>query len=205
MKNLYNLWHRFWNWLLGRKSETTYSSTPSSVQPTQSSPISPYAPPISSLSLETAPTPPLVHEPQLDLASHDEPQYELWPSLMTPREREFYKLLLEAVGDRYQIFSKVRLGDILKLSNEPRDRKFHSNQLQCKHFDFLLCEKDWYKPVLAIELDDNSHKRPDHRARDEFKDRVCQQAHLKLWRPPIQRSYARNYIHQEIQRRISQS
>ena len=97
----------------------------------------------------------------------------------------------------------MRLGDIFKLSNEPENRKFHNNQIQCKHFDFLLCENVTYKPLLAIELDDSSHKRLRSQSSDEFKNRISHQAQLKLWRPPIQRTYASRYIQQELERLLS--
>lgn len=204
MTGLRNLWRRFWHWLLGHKTITTDNST-SVYSPAQSATPTHYdlppSPPATTIpSINPSPTP--IYEPELAMKGTDAPRYELWPSVLTPREREFFKLLLDVVGDRYQIFAKVRLGDIFKLGNEPQNRKYHSNQLQCKHFDFLLCEKDWYKPVLVIELDDNSHKRPDHQTRDEFKDQLCRQANLKLWRPVVQRTYTKNYIREEIQQRL---
>ena len=150
MAGLRNLWHRFWNWLLGRKPPTTdvYPSSSQFVQPPQPSSFNQDTSPTSSTPPTVRPISSPVYEPQFDIASTDEPRYELWPSVLTPREREFFKLLLDVVGDRYQIFVKVRLGDIFKLGNEPQNRKFHSNQIQCKHFDFLLCEKDWFRYQL---------------------------------------------------------
>ena len=146
--------------------------------------------------------PTAITEPELGIASADPPRYQQWPSLLTYRERVLFRALVEDVGNQYQIFAKVRLGDIFKLANEPENRKFHSNQLHCKHFDFLLCDKDSYRPFLAIELDDSSHEKYGHRERDEFKERACMETGLKLWRLPLQQTYARGYVGGQVRNRI---
>lgn len=38
--------------------------------------------------------------------------------------------------------------------------------------NFVLCDKENIEPLIAIELDDSSHGRPDRMARDIFIDRV---------------------------------
>src|ERR1041385_5050335 len=70
------------------------------------------------------------------------PEYRKTDSLMTFQERKFFRtVLLSELGSQYSIFSKVRLDDIIWLANEPTDKKYHSNQIQCKHIDFVLCNK----------------------------------------------------------------
>ncbi|MEP7199644.1 MAG: DUF2726 domain-containing protein [Chloroflexota bacterium] len=153
---------------------------------------------------ETAPTPPKITEPEFELASSEPPKYKQWDSVFTYRERVFFKALLEDVGDQFQIFAKVRMGDIFKLANEPENRKFHNNQLQCKHLDFLVCDKGSYKSLLAIELDDSSHDKYDNRDRDEFKERVCKEAGLKLWRLRVQQTYPNGYIGEQVRSAIQE-
>ena len=154
--------------------------------------------PESATKAEAPPVSPTIAEPELGLAAGVPPQYRQRESLFTYRERVFFKALLEDVGDQYQVFAKVRLGDILWLFNEPENRKFHNNQLQCKHFDFVVCDKDSYKPLLAIELDDSSHDKYDHHARDEFKERVCKETRLKLLREQVQKTYPKGYVGERV-------
>lgn len=142
-------------------------------------------------------------EPQLELGTYLDPEYRKRDSLFTYQERVFFRALLEALGGQYSIFAKVRMGDVLFLRNEPENRKYHNNQLQCKHFDFVLCEKGTYQPILVIELDDSSHTKFDNRARDEFKDKVCAQTGLKLWRLRIQREYQKGYIAENVKQHLA--
>ena len=168
---------RFVNWLAGR-GESIVPTAPAKIE---------------------TPTPPAaIREPELELAAAVLPEYRRSKSLFTFREREFFKALLEDVGSQYAVFAKVRLGDIIWLANEPENRKYHINQLLCKHFDFLLCEKGTYKPLLVIELDDSSHDKYEHHERDEFKDKVCEDIGLKLWRPRVQQDYPKDFIAAQV-------
>lgn len=205
IRRLRTLWQRFWRWLTGQPSPSPDAAVPP-LPPASTTPSTPSGQGLVGPTgdMPTArPLTPAMSEPQLELIGADEPRYELWPSLLTPREREFFTLLVEVVGNRYQLFVKVRLGDVFRLGNEPANRKYHNNQIQCKHFDFLLCDKTLCKPLLAIELDDFSHRHPGPQARDAFKDQICQQARLPLWRPLVQRAYSKAYIQQELDKRLS--
>jgi hypothetical protein len=130
------------------------------------------------------------------------PKYRKTNSLMTFQERKFYRLVLKELSSEYAIFSKVRLGDVVWLANEPTDKKYHSNQIQCKHIDFILCDKMTLEPVLALELDDSSHAHYDRQASDEVKNRVCEQAGLPLMRVKVQYTYPVQAIEEEILTKI---
>ncbi len=171
------LWTRFRGWPAGR-GESIVPTAPTKTE---------------------TPTPPAaIREPELELAAAVLPEYRRSKSLFTFREREFFQSLLEDVGSQYAVFAKVRLGDIIWLANEPENRKYHINQLLCKHFDFLLCEKGTYKPLLVIELDDSSHDKYEHHERDEFKSKVCEDIGLKLWRLPVQQNYRKGFIAEQV-------
>ncbi len=131
------------------------------------------------------------------------PEYHKMNSLMTFQERKFYRTVLaKELGSRYFIFSKVRLGDLIWIANEPTDKKRYSNQIQCKHIDFVLCSKSSLEPVLALELDDSSHERYDRRESDEIKDHVCAEANLPLLRVKVAGEYDSVLIAQEICNKI---
>ncbi len=157
-------------------------------------PGTPPAPP----KTESSTARPGLGEPELGLASMEPPQYRRRQSLFTYREREFYRVLMNEVGGEYQVFAKVRLGDFLYVANEPADKRYHLNQIQCKHVDFLLCDKVKQQPLLAIELDDSSHAKYDHRESDKFKSRVFTEVGLKLLRVKVQQTYPKGEIKNQI-------
>jgi very-short-patch-repair endonuclease len=124
--------------------------------------------------------------------------YELNTDLFTKAERILYHHLRQAVGLDYQLFGKVRLGDLLEIKREAGSRQGHRNRIDRKHVDFLLCDPATLRPLLAIELDDASHQRPDRRERDEFLERALAAAELPLLRLGIRPGYDE----EELRRRI---
>ena len=166
---------------------------------------------VSTTSLTSIPTsetkpiiaPPInVAEQELGLESTEPPQYRKQKFLFTYQERRFYERLLEEMGNEYQVFAKVRMADVVWLANEPVNRKYHNNQIQCKHFDFVLCDKTFLKPTLVIELDDSSHDRLNRQESDEFKQQVCEMVGLPLVRVKVQRSYSSEEIDQRVRSKI---
>lgn len=105
-------------------------------------------------------------------------------------EYRFFNHLIEAVGDDYLVFSKVRIADVLtpddRLSSKAWWRAFTA--ISSKHLDFVLCRRD-ASIVCAIELDDRSHDKPERLDRDAFVDAACTQAGLPLVRFAVRRKY----------------
>jgi hypothetical protein len=131
------------------------------------------------------------------------PEYRKTYSLMTFQERKFYRtVLLKELGSHYLIFSKVRLGDLIWIANEPTEKKRYSNQIQCKHIDFVLCDKSTLEPVLVIELDDSSHDQYDRRESDQIKNHVCAEANLPLLRIKVVYTYDSAMNAEDIRSRI---
>jgi hypothetical protein len=117
------------------------------------------------------------------------PKYGLRDSLLTPGEKPFYAVLREAVGPRFAIMVKVRLEDVLivpKMERGDEDaRSKHWSArgfVKSRHLDFLLCDPATLRPVLAIELDDESHQSQQARHGDDVKNKALQSAGLPLLR-----------------------
>ena len=115
--------------------------------------------------------------------------YEKKSSVMSRNEQEFYRALLRAAGNEYDVFGMVRMADLLSVRSGVAKRQSWQNRINCKHIDFVLCEMSTQEPVLAIEVDDRSHERRDRRDRDYFVDRAFDAAGLPLLRIQATRSY----------------
>lgn len=110
--------------------------------------------------------------------------------LLSPAERDFYQALCQALENRYLIFTKVRLLDLLWLPQNLPNRQTHMNRVQAKHVDFVLCHPQTVAPALVIELDDASHRLPERQERDIFLNEVLQAAGIPLLRVPVRKSFS---------------
>lgn len=119
--------------------------------------------------------------------------YRVRDDFLSPAERHFFLALVEAVGSNAIVCPKVRLGDILFSTDRTQFWK-HTNRVNQKHVDFLLCSRAEIKPLVAIELDDQTHQREKVKARDRFKDAAFLAAGLPLVRITTRRSYEREKI-----------
>ena len=109
-------------------------------------------------------------------------EYRKKDCIMTEAEHKCFNALEQAVGDRYYIFPQVHLPSIL--DHKIKGQKwvsafFHISQ---KSVDFVLCDKEKMSPILAIELDDWSHNRPDRQERDREVEQIFKDAHMPILR-----------------------
>lgn len=111
--------------------------------------------------------------------------------VLSRAELSFYHVLRTAVGSDVALFTKVNLGDLFGVkTKDASERQRYRNKIDRKHVDFLLCDPNQMRPLVAIELDDKSHQRKDRQARDAFVDEVFQVAGLPLVRVPAQKGYS---------------
>lgn len=119
-------------------------------------------------------------------------QYRRHPYLLSKAERSFYGVLVQAAGDDYLVFAKVRIADALTPAKGMgrSSRQSALNAISSKHFDFLLCDPSDCSIQLAVELDDASHGAERSRKRDRLVNEACESAGLPLLRVKAARSYA---------------
>ena len=113
--------------------------------------------------------------------------YRLRDDFLSPAETSFYQVLKTMVGERLVIFPQVSLAGIFFTFGD--ERQTYQNKIDRKIVDFLLCDAKTLKPILAIELDDASHHRPDRQERDVFVEKVFETAKLPLARVPVRATY----------------
>lgn len=110
-------------------------------------------------------------------------KYHIKQYFFSYAEKEFYtnlkKVLYNNYWFKYEVYPKVRLADIF----EPEKWDKWYKKLRMRHVDFLIVDKDQaFKPMLAIELDWNSHKQYRQSKSDKFKNEVFEDSPLKLIR-----------------------
>ena len=108
--------------------------------------------------------------------------FALRPSLLTPTEITFYHSLQAATS--YHIAPQVRLADLLTLDPDSPTRQASLNRVQSKSIDFVLCDSNTMQPLLAIELDDKTHRQDHRKRRDDFVNRLFHYVGLPILRFP---------------------
>ena len=109
-------------------------------------------------------------------------KYKKQQFFMTRAEHEFFDALMTAVGDKYLIFAQVHLPTLIDNKVVGQNWRAALAHIDRKSVDFVLCDKQYISPKLAIELDDRSHERPDRIDRDSEVERMLNDAGLPLLR-----------------------
>lgn len=123
--------------------------------------------------------------------------YRKADSLATKGELAFYSVLQAAVDDKVLICPKVRLLDVIS-AHRTENWQSYNNRLMQKHIDFVLCESQTLRPLLAIELDDRTHQRKDRQERDEFINQVYQAAQLPVLHVKAEAHYETAALRREL-------
>jgi hypothetical protein len=115
--------------------------------------------------------------------------YRRAEEFLSPAERTFYGALRNALGDRYCIFAKVRLADLVEVWADTPQPQTHLGKIAGQRLDFVLCDPRRLTPVLAIELEHSLPAPPERAQPDGFVDSVLEVAGLPLLRVPARGSY----------------
>ncbi len=79
--------------------------------------------------------------------------------------------------------SKVRCIDVLKPDGGSHHEDYSlQGRIQLMHFDYVLVDANSFRPLLAIELQDSSHKTSHAKSRDAKKKAACDVANFPLIR-----------------------
>jgi len=109
----------------------------------------------------------------------DRDAYTVGSSLLSEAERTFLQTLDQAVPPNTRVFVQVALAAIISprkgSSTWQRDR----NRIAQKVVDFVVCDQ-WAKPLVAVELDDASHKKTKRADRDELLDSILSNVGLRV-------------------------
>lgn len=126
--------------------------------------------------------------------------YRLRGPLLSRGELFFFLTLRRAVAGGYIITFKVRLADLVTCDVADWDAGF-GHMIARHHLDFVLCDRETTEVLLAIELDDRSHRKLARKRRDRFVTAALKAAGIPLLRV---RAAAR-YDSQVLDRKIAAS
>jgi uncharacterized protein DUF2726 len=111
-------------------------------------------------------------------------------------ERSLYEILRRLLPE-HVVFAKVGLGELVYVTRKGSEWRTHRNRIDRKHLDFVICNAD-LEPVVAIELDDSSHREQRRRDRDAFVDQVLAAAGIPIVHVAAQRGYRLDELRQML-------
>jgi hypothetical protein len=115
--------------------------------------------------------------------------YVACDALLTKSELHFYRALKLAIPPNTHICMKVRMGDIITCSDSQWKAGW-GPRVSAKHIDFVLINSTTTEIIVAIELDDSTHRtNRDRIERDIFVNKAFDVAGVHLLRIDTQRNY----------------
>jgi len=126
--------------------------------------------------------------------------YTRKPYIMTKGENEFFQVLTKILQNKYYIFPQIHLTTFLEhkvMGQTWKGAKAHIDRLSV---DYVICDKKYLSPMIAIELDDSTHNRGDRIVRDTEVERILQEAKVPLIRIP----YTDRFKEEEIKEKVFQ-
>ena len=104
--------------------------------------------------------------------------YRTRDAVMNKSEMAFFFDLQKKLPSGYYIFPNMRIADFIDAVD---GEGFYNrrNKILPKHIDFLICDQ-YFKPVVAIEVNGSSHQRRDRVERDELVRKIFAEAKLPL-------------------------
>lgn len=122
---------------------------------------------------------------------------------MSRAEHECYDALIQAVGHDYYIFAQVHLPTIVNHTVKGQSWQGALSHINRKSVDYVLCDKSYISPKLAIELDDKSHQEEDRKIRDQELERILAEAGIPLLRLENHGSFDSTTIQKQIQETLT--
>lgn len=135
---------------------------------------------------------------QKDKDRKNEYQYKRKNFFLSRAEHECYDALIAAVGQNYHIFAQVHLPTLVDNRIAGQNWNAAFRHINGKSVDFVICDKTYISPKLAIELDDRFHERSDRIERDVEVERILKIAGLPLLRLENEGRFNPNDLAQKI-------
>ena len=108
--------------------------------------------------------------------------YRRKPFFMTKPENDFFDVLVKATEGNYYVFPQFHLSTILDHKFRSQNWEHALRYINQKSVDYVICDKQYRKPLVAIELDDWSHDSEERKQRDANVEHMLERAGIPLLR-----------------------
>ena len=120
--------------------------------------------------------------------------------LLNIPERHFFEGLQQIIPAEYIVFPQIVLSNIVQVTSKRKEFWTYQNKINRKTIDFVIFEKQYLKPVIAIEYDGKTHNRSDRQERDDFVNKVLSSAGIKS----LHIKHQKNINFEEVENKINE-
>ena len=100
--------------------------------------------------------------------------YEAKISLLTHNELKYFNCIKSVLPDGYLVQAQVNLASFIKKNDSSK----YQNELY-RNVDFLILDRT-YRPLIVLEVNDQSHLSPERRQRDRKVKDICEEAGIPV-------------------------
>lgn len=100
--------------------------------------------------------------------------YDLRDPFLTYNEQRFYRAILSVLPDGCSLFPQVALSSVIRRTDNPE----YQGELY-RVIDFLITDTK-FKPLVFIEINDETHNEPNRKERDRKVKRICEEAGIPI-------------------------
>lgn len=72
--------------------------------------------------------------------------------VLDEKQAAMYRMLDRELGREFEVLAKVRVADIVDMKKRTERKEFYAKLIRPRSVDFLLCERQTLRPVLAMQL-----------------------------------------------------
>lgn len=129
----------------------------------------------------------------------DDFPYQQRKYLLTLAERPFFEVL-ERIAQKHNsyVFTKVRLEDLILPIKGTKNWWIYRNKIKSRHVDFVICDKENIRPLIAIELNDSSHLKEKRIRRDDFYRKLFSTIQLPFLEITLRNVYEETDLEEKI-------
>jgi very-short-patch-repair endonuclease len=120
--------------------------------------------------------------------------------LLNIPERKFFEALQQIIPGDCVVFPQILLSTIVSVESKGKDFWTYQNKINRKTIDFVIFEKQYLKPIIAIEYDGKTHDRSDRQERDVFVGRVLESVGIKS----LHVEHQKNINFEEVKSKINE-
>ena len=100
--------------------------------------------------------------------------YSLKPSIITKNELNYFNAIKSVLSEDYLVFPQMNLAAVI---NKAEGSRYHTELF--RNVDFIITDSN-YKPLVLLELNDQSHTDKNRKERDQKVKNICEEAGIPL-------------------------